>query len=298
MLDILVERPTWAVAMKCIGGSERTAFNWRAESIAAQRENDRSSPFYLEWRGAWDYWHCHAGRSRAENKITYEALIRDQAANGIEEKIYGPDQKPIYREDPRFIGRDDDYVREVLGMADFEDVTPWHRLEHDADGNPIQLTRRVQLPAPLRKAVLAASHPDYREQLDVNVEHSGVVQVSKPLERLASEPRADVSELRRLAAMTPEQRRKELGASNYPKNPQTSLVIRAQTGAGPSSDDRPDHIREQQPVPPPVNPRMYEAPALNPPNAPRPSYAKPTKSLDTGERTGRGVPPEGGFRVR
>ncbi len=297
VLDILVERPTWAVAMKCIGASERTAYEWRAKSIAAQKENDRSSPFYIMWRDAFDFWHCHAGRARAENKISYEALVRDQAANGVEEPIFGPDQKPVWKERPEYIGRSDQFIRDMEILAPDDDVA-WYRLEHDADGNPIQLTRRVQLPAPLRKAVLAASHPDYRETLDVNVEHSGTVHVARPLERLASEPRADVAELRRLAAMTPEQRRKELGASNYPKNPQTGLVIRAATGAGPTTDNRPDHIREQQPVEPPPNHRAYQEPELNPPNRPAPSYAKPQKNLDSGERIGRGEPPSGGFKVR
>ena len=292
----MVERPTWAVAMKCIGASERTAYEWRAKSIAAQKENDRSSPFYIVWRDVFDFWHCHAGRARAENKISYEALVRDQAANGIEEKIYGPDQKPVWRERPEYIGRSDQFIRDAEILSPDDDPT-YYRLERDEHGHPIQLTRRVQIPAPLRKAVLSASHPDYRETLDISVEHSGTVHVAKPLERLASEPRADVSELRRLAAMTPAQRREQLGASAFPKNPGTGLVVQANTGNA-RGDNRSDHVREQQPIEPPPNPRAYQEPKLNPPNPPRPSYAKPAKSLDTGERLGRGEPAPGGFKVR
>ncbi len=130
----------------------------------------------------------------------------------------------------------------------------------------------------------------------MNVEHSGVVQISKPLERLASEPRADVVELRRIASLTPEQRRAEIGARRAPVNAR-GLVMAAATGA-PRGDDRSDHIKEQQPVEPPVNPRMYEEPKLLPPSRPAPSYAKPQKTLDSGERIGRGEPPPGGFKMR
>ncbi len=296
VLDILVEFPTWADAMKHVGGSERLAFEWRAKCRTAMKEGDTSSMFWMEWRGTFDWWANHCGVARREHLIATEAKIRAQAKDGIAEPIFGPDMRPVWKENPNYIGRSDQYIRDMEILSPDEDVA-WYRLAHDENGYPIQLTKQVNIPAPLRRAVLAAAHPDYRESLDVNVEHSGTVRVAKPLERLASEPRADVSELRRLAAMTPEQRRAELGASNYPKNPSTGLVVRANTGAGPSTDNRSDHIKEQQLVEPPVNPRAYEQPALNPPNAPRPSYAKPVRSLDQSSR-GRGVPPEGGFKVR
>jgi hypothetical protein len=282
VLDILVEFSTWADAMKHVGGSERLAFEWRAKCRKAMKENDLSSMFWLEWRGNFDWWANHCGTARREHLIATEAKIRGQAKDGISEPIFGPTGAPVYKENPLYVGRSDQYIRDMEILAPDDDVA-WYRLAHDENGHPIQLTKQVNIPAPLRRAVLAAAHPDYRESLDVNVEHSGTVHVAKPLERLASEPRADVSELRRLAAMTPEQRRAELGGSKYPKNPKTGLVMAAQTGLGPSTDGRPDHIREQQPV------------ALNAPNAPRPSYAKPQNS---GERTGRGIPPEGGFKIR
>ncbi len=295
VLDAAAEFGNWEIVMGQIGASERLAFEWRARCNRAKSENDRSSIFWLEYRDEWGWWTDFAGRCRSEHLMAAEAVMRGQAKSGYDEPVFGPDQKPIWRERPETIGRSDDYIRQMDGLGDWEDVD---RLLRDERGHPQQLTKRVQVAVPIRKAVLAASHPDYREQVNVSVEHSGVVQISKPLERLASEPRADVSELRRLAAMTPEQRREALGASRFPKNPQTGLIARANTGAGPSTDNRSDHVKEQQPVEPPVNPRAYEQPALNPPNAPRPSYAKPTRALDTGERTGRGVPPEGGFRVR
>lgn len=279
ILDTLVEHPSWKTAMKCIGGAPTTAFKWRQESIAAQKANDRSSPFFIEWRGTWDYFHCHAGRARSENVILYEAQLREEAASGIQEPVLGPDQKPIWKERPETIGRSDDYIRAAEGLGDWEEVD---RLERDAKGNPVQLTKRVHIPAPLRKAVLAQD-PRYRETLDVNVEHSGVVQVSKAMERLASEPRPGFEELRQLALMTPEQRREKLGASATPLNAR-GLVIQADRGA-PRGDDRPDDGTE---IAKPPNPRAYEVPRLNPPT-PK-SYAKP---LDQAGR-GRGEPPPGG----
>jgi hypothetical protein len=287
ILDMLVERPTWAVAMRSIGASERQAYEWRAKSIAAAKANDTSSPFYIQWRGAGDFWHNHAGRARSEQLISYEAQIRDQAQHGVEEVVLGPMQTPIYRENPRYLHRDDDFIRLSEGLDAGAPVT-WFRYEHDASGHPIPLTKITQLPAPLRRAVLAQI-PSYKENtLDVSVEHSGIVQISPAMERLASEPRPGLAELRALAALSPEARRAKLGAKPAPVNAR-GLVIAADLGT-PRGDNRSDHIKEQQPIAPPPNPRMYEVPKLNPP---RPSYAKP---LDQSGR-GRGEPPPGGMKM-
>jgi hypothetical protein len=275
ILDILVTHPNWATAMKSIGMGERAAYEWRAKSAAAQRANDTSSPFYIQWREIFDFWHCHCGRARTENKISYEAKVRDQAANGIEEPVFGPDQKPVWKENERYLHRSDDYIRLSEGLDDDADVA-WYRIEHDEQGRPVQLTRRTQIPAPLRKAVLAAAHPDYRESLDVNIEHSGTVHVAKPLERLKSEPRAGADELRRLAAMSPEQRREAIGASPFPKDARGLRTIPQL--APPNRDDMPDHVREQKPP------------------KPRPAYAKPVKPLDS-SGTGLGEIPPGGMKM-
>jgi hypothetical protein len=281
------ERPTWAALMKSIGASERQAYEWRNKSIAAEKKGDKSSPFYLLWNGSGDYWHNHIGRARSEQLISYEALIRDQAANGVLEVVHGPDQKILYRERPEFIGRDDDWIRIVEGLDADVDVR-WYRLEHDDNGHPIPLTRRTQLPAPIRTAVLRQIK-SYKEESTLNVEHSGVVQVSPALQRLANEPRPKFEELRQLALMTPEQRRATLGAKASPQNSQ-GLVIAADRGA-PRGDDRPDDGTE---ISKPPNPRAYQVPRLNPPTPTPKSYAKPAPSLDHGERIGHGEPPPGG----
>jgi hypothetical protein len=275
VLDTLVEQPVWDLAMRSVGGRERTAFAWRGQCHRAMKESDLSSPFWMEWRGVFDWWINHCGRARSEHKISTEATIRAQAKDGIEELVFGPNQTPVWKENLRYVGRSDDWVM-LSEDCNLEDV-PWHRLEHDADGNPVQLTRRVQIPAPLRKAVLAATHSDYRESLDVNVEHSGTVHIAKPLARLASEPRAGADELRRLASMSPEERRKAIGASPFPKNAAGLRTI-PQLAPPPEPSDHPRERAEAAPMPP------------------RPAYAKPVKSLDSAGR-GRGEPPPGGFKM-
>jgi hypothetical protein len=277
VLDTLVEQPVWDIAMRSVGGRERTAFEWRSKCIRAMKENDLSSPFWMEWRGVFDWWTSHCGRARAEHKISTEATIRSQAKDGIEEKVFGPDQKPVWKECEHYLHRSDDYIRWSEGLDADADVA-WFRIEHTPDGSPVQLTKRTQIPAPLRKAVLAASHPDYRETLDVNVEHSGTVHVAKPLARLASEPRAGADELRRLASMSPEQRRAAIGASQYPKDAHGLRTI-PQLAPPP---ERSDHPRER-------------AEAAQTP--PRPAYAKPVKNLDRGEGIGRGEVPDGGMKI-
>ncbi|HXR25605.1 MAG TPA: hypothetical protein VN742_09615 [Candidatus Binataceae bacterium] len=275
VLDTLVEQPVWDLAMRSVGGRERTAFEWRAKCIKAMKDNDLSSPFWMEWRGVFDWWTSHCGRARAEHRISTEAVFRAQAKDGIEEKVYGPNQTPVWKENLRYLHRSDDYIRFSEGL-DPEDDVEWYRYEHDAEGNPVQLTRVVQIAAPLRKAILTASHPDYKETLDVSVEHSGTVHVARPLQRLASEPRAGADELRRLSLMTPEQRREAIGASPYPKD---AHGLRTIPQLSPPTEPS-DHPREREEAAPP-----------------RPAYAKPVRPLDTGERIGRGEPPPGGMKM-
>jgi hypothetical protein len=264
VLEASVTTPHWRKAMMSIRASEALAMSWRAKSIKALSDNDTSSPFFLEWRGTWDFWHRHAGRARTENIILHESTVRDQSLNGVEEPVFGPDQKPIWKEDPRFIGRDDDYVREVLGMADFEDVTPWHRLEHDAKGNPIQLTKRTQIPAPLRLRVLEQDRR-YIERKEVDTHVTGEITVAKPLQRKPGEERPDVARLRALAALPPAKRREEMGALPHPVDAHGHRTVSTQT--------------------------------LPPEPRPVPVYARPAQPLDRAG-TGRGEIPEGGFRVR
>src|ERR1039458_10346307 len=145
-LDTLLNVPDWRLAMQTVRASESTAFQWRAKSIAAQKANDTSSIFWLEWRGAFDFWHNHAARARTENVILYESVIRHQALHGIETPVLGPDQRPVYAEDPDLLDVDDDTLWRIYGRR--------NRYLLDDKKRPIALTKIEQLPAPLRLRVL------------------------------------------------------------------------------------------------------------------------------------------------
>jgi hypothetical protein len=287
VLDALVATPKWAKAMASIRASESLAFNWRAQSIHAAKDNDTSSVFYLEWRGAWDYWHCHAGRARTENIITYEATVRDQALNGIEHVVLGPDQRPIYRERPEYIGRSDDYV--MLSEGCKPDEVKFYRLEHDAKGHPIPLTKIEQIPAPLRLRVLEQDRR-YVERKEIDSHVSGEITVAKPLARLPGEARPDVARLRQLASMSPDERREKLGASKVPLDANGRRTL--QVGTLPSGrDDNLPALTKPAPSPYVAPYRAPEAPEPTP----RPSYARPPQRLDKGEEIGHGrdIPPGG-----
>jgi len=284
ILDRLVSRPSWAKVMASIGASERLAFVWRAQSVTAAKDDDRSSPFFLEWRGAFDYWHNHAGRARVENIITYEAQIRDECVNGRETPVLGPDQRPIYRERPEYIGKSDEWV--MLSEGCSEGDVKFYRLEHDAKGHPVPLTKVEFPPAPVRLRVLEQDRR-YVESKNLDVNVTGEIVHAKPLARLPGEQRPDVARLRELAAMTAEERRAALGASGVAMdaNGRRALpLLAAPTDA--RADDAGHGLRHPAPgyVAPPK-------PTPEPAAEPRPSYARPERSMD---HTGRGEPGEGG----
>jgi hypothetical protein len=294
LCDILVSRPSWRVAMGALGASESLAFSWRMKSIAAQKDNDTSSPFFFEHRGIYDFFHCHAGRARLENVMLHESTIRDQSLRGIETVVRGPDQKILYQEREEYIGRSDAYVRTAEGLGDWEDDVSWHRLKRGPDGNPLPQTKVEQLPAPLRLRILEQDRR-YVARQEIDTKISGEITVAKPLQRLRGEerPPGTLEKLKRLASMTAEQRREALGASAVPLD-STGRVTQVNRGVPLAiGDNRPDDGPELKKPP---NPRAYQEPKLNPPT--RPSYARPTdQSLDHGERTGRGEPPDGGMKM-
>jgi hypothetical protein len=288
VLDQSVKTPNWKRAMQAIHASEDLAFRWRCQSLAAQKANDMSSIFWLEWRGAFDWWHNHAGRARTENIITYEASIRDQALNGIEHVVLGPDQRPVYRENPAYIGKSDAQVMDAEFCKPGEVAR--YRLLLDEKGNPIPMTKVEQIPAPLRLRVLEQD-PRYIAKQDVAVKVEGEITVAKPLQRLPGEERPDVERLKRLAAMTPEQRRELIGASAVPLDANGHRTIASGLPPGKRDDDLPV-LEKPSPYKPYVPPASAE-----PPQAPPPRPSKPSTALDAGERIGRGEPPAGGFRV-
>jgi hypothetical protein len=290
VLDQLVVTPNWRKAMARIGASEGLAFVWRAQAIKARKDGDTSTPLFLEWRGTYDYWDAHASRARVENVIIFESAIRDQALNGIEHVVLGPDQRPVYKENPAYIGRDDEYVMLSEGCAPGEVAR--YRLQLDAKGNPVPLTKIEQLPAPLRLRVLEQDRRYVeRKEIDAQVQ---VTATAKPFERLPGETRPDVTRLRQLAAMPPEDRRKQIGASGVALDAHGRRTM-PPTGLPSARDDNLPVLEKPSPYAEP-----YQAPEAqhNPPRPqPRPSYARPTQRLDVGERTGRGDIPDGGTKV-
>jgi hypothetical protein len=269
VLDALVTTPAWAKAMGVIKASESPAFVWRAKSREAEKENDRSSLFFLEWRQTWDFWHNHAGRARNENILLYEAAMRDESLHGREEIVLGPDQKPVYLENEKYIGKDDTYVELSEGCDPSE--VGYYRWARDEMGRRIPLTRKVFPPAPLRLAVLK-QNPNYIERSELDVNLRADIQHAKPLLRRPDEPAPNLERLRRLAALPPAERRAELGAKAFPQDANGRHVA-ADVGA-PSSSNKSTVIA---------------------PNAPRPNYARPVKRLDQQDR--RGEPPPGGYSV-
>lgn len=268
----------YSAIMKSVGASENLCYHWRTQSLAAERAGEKENCiWWFEWRqGQWGYWHHKISQARIDFITGYEADLRHECRYGREEVVLGPDQQVVFKLDPKLIGVDEGAFA-LLGID--------HRYLLDDDGMPIPLTKTVFPPPAIRLRILEQDKRYLATQsVDVNL-RAQVVHTSQPMQRLPSE-RADLVELRRLAKIPP--------THPFPLDAHGNRTIPQLTA--PHSDDRSDHVRDQQPIPPPVNPRMYEAPPLNPPNAPKPSYAKPTLALDQAS-TGRGSPPDGGFKV-
>jgi hypothetical protein len=261
--------------MASIGASENLCYHWRNLSNAAEAAGDTNSIFYFEWRqGQFGYWATKISQARIDFIQGYEADLRHECRFGREEVVLGPTQEIVYRLDPALIGVSDADLEGLWGRS--------HRYLLDDDGMPIPLTKTVFPPPAIRLRIL---EQDKRylatQQVDVNL-RAQVVHIPQPLQRRIGEERPDIAALRALSKIPP--------THPYPLDAHGNRTLPQL--ASPRGDERSDHVREQQPIEPPVNPRMYTAP-LNVPNAPKPSYAKPVKSLDQSGR-GRGEAPPGG----
>jgi hypothetical protein len=286
ILDLLPSRPNWSKTMASIGAHERLAFNWGARSAKAEKDDDRASPFFLEWNGSWDFWHRHAARARIQNIALYEAQLRDEAMNGRETVVLGPDQKPVWRERAEYIGKSDEWIMISEGCSEAD--VKWHRLEHDAKGRPLPLTKIEYPPAPVRLRILEQDKR-YIESKNLDVNVSGEIAHSKPLARLPGEQRPDVEHLRALAAMSPEDRRAALGASGVALDEHGRRTI---PRLAPPMDARTDDAGRGLRHPAPG----YFAPPKKPPE-PAPSYARPPQSSGD-DHYGSGTVSGGGYKVR
>jgi|SRR5579862_1745221 len=289
-LETAVTEPRWSRIMASVGAVESTAFSWRATCARHRKENFMSSPFWIEWREAYDWWDSHMNRARMENVQIHEATLRAQSLHGIEKVARDSTQSVIYRKNLKYLHRDADWIRLAEGLPIDADVE-WYRYEHDSEGLPIPETVRESLPSPLRLAVLRQDKR-YLEQSLVDVHHTGEVTVAKPLERQPGDPPSrSIEELRALAALSPAERRRVLGTHPHPLNehgqrdiPRLPAPINRDAPDDQNRGLRPAAEFQRPPQPKPAR------------EAPRQSYARPSQSLDQSGR-GEGVPPSGGGRA-
>jgi hypothetical protein len=140
---VLLLKDQWAVAAARVGMSEQTCYLWLTRSKAAQKINDTSSPFFFEWRDRQAFFHDHAKRARAENIVSIEALLRDNAKNGVEEICCDPATgRPLLALNPEFAHLTQQQFDALRDPLLDEPLDPKLRYLYHADGSP-QLQRKV-----------------------------------------------------------------------------------------------------------------------------------------------------------
>ena len=294
VLDTLAIKAAWASAMASIGKAETTAFAWMAQSRKAMKADDKSSPFYIEWREQTGFFHQHAINARIENKMSTEAVIRAEIRDGLEIKLYDGSGRPIWLTCPIAVTFkfDDEEEATLCGFPD------WPYL-HDGIGARIQATKRELLPATTRNLLLQTI-PDYQPHSTVDVKvSSDHVHVHKVLREppANAQPTGDSELVRDL-------KRRLLEGPKHPKPDGPVQILGRSTGEmvnGQVYHDAPErvsHPSDETPKPQSLadHPRAYEVPKPTPPRGPITDYGKPAASLDQASR-GRGIPPSGGFRV-
>ena len=283
VLETLREVPQWSKAMKiACNASEGTAFNWRAQSMKAERQGDRSSIFWLHWRECDDFWHNFCSRARSENVMSIEGLLRTQLISGVEKQVLHPvTMQPVYLIDPELEHIPMEDVRNLFGRDD--------KYLRDEHGKLIPVMRREELPSNI-KAMILRLHPGYEERVEHNVNVSGEIVHSKAPVRRADDPRPDVARLRA-------QVQERLNAPNritspVDKNGRRMLPVASTIpGSGSGRDENMPLIEKPSPikpyVPPPKPPEH--------PKAERPEYAKPNRNrLDVQDGE---LPVEGQFKM-
>jgi hypothetical protein len=294
VVELMISTSTIKDVMRAAcNGSESLCFSWRKQCLDAKKANDTSSIFYIHYRDEYVWWTDACEASRREWQISFEAQIRQQAASGIPVIARGNSQEILYELDEELVGLDDLTVMIITGCAEGEVARA--RLRKDENGNLIKQTRLEQLSSPIKLRVLEASDARYRSisHQDVSVQHSGQVQITKPLERREGEPAPrSTEELRALAKLSPAERRQRLGASAYPMDAAGRRVIPQLS----PPNERPDGVGRGDEIAKPSDPPPYTFQPTQPQQqqpAPKPSYARPDQRLDQSGR-GEGVPPAGG----
>jgi hypothetical protein len=290
VLDTLAIKAAWASAMASVGLAETTAFRWLAQSRKALKADDKASPFYLEWREQFGFFHQHAANARIEHKMSSEAVIRQEIKDGLEVKLYDGSGRPIWLQDPHAVTFkfDDQEEAEICGYPDW----PY---AHDEKGARIQATKRELLPATTRNMLLSTI-PDYQQHSTVDVKVSDVVHVHRVLRRPAdAQPNGD-------SELVKDLKRRLLEGPKNPKPDAPVQILGRSTGemvGGRVYTDQPEQVSrpsDERPKTIDQHPRAYTVPKATPPRGPVTDYGRPAPSLNSGGR-GRGVPPAGGFRV-
>ncbi len=103
-------------------------------------------PTLVTWRNESNYFHILAGRARQDSAMRYEAVLRDQAMNGIEEKLFTASGEPVWLIDP---------VAAAMDEGDRWLYKDWP-FQHGPDGGRLQATRRNLIPATTRNLVISS----------------------------------------------------------------------------------------------------------------------------------------------
>lgn len=247
ILSIVASRPGIANACRVVGISQKTFYLWLKKSRASDPK------FLVDFpEGELPQQFCELLiQARRQSLIEFESTFRDLCMHGRERILRNASTGDIvWEKDPRFIGVPDE---DMTLMGDDKPSIAWNRLLRDpVTGMPVAakvidppsshamiklLTSavpgyadqtNVTLDAKVTGSVLVIGapkngaapkqEPDAAETMRLNglLEHA----YEEPPEVLAEEPPAEhpsITELKRLKALSPEQRRAELSAKPMPQ---------------------------------------------------------------------------------
>lgn len=195
VLDAITVGATWRQCMVQVSAKENTAFMWMARSRDAEKRDDMSSVFYVDWPqgDAPAFFHQLISKARARRALVLEAQMVNEAINGHEETVI-VDGKIAWREDPKFVGWSDDEMR-ALELDPVRD-----RILKDDQGMPVALTRRVPMAATSRNMILQGTMPAvYGQHVNVSANINKRVTIARRPPDLSNK---SLDELKQMAKLT------------------------------------------------------------------------------------------------
>ena len=234
ILSIVASRPGIANACRVVGISQKTFYLWLKKSRASDPK------FLVDFpEGELPQQFCELLiQARRQSLIEFESTFRDLCMHGRERILRNASTGDIvWEKDPRFIGVPDE---DMTLMGDDKPSIAWNRLLRDpVTGMPVAAKVIDPPSSHAMIKLLTSAVPGYSDQtnitLDAKVTGSVLVigapkngEAQKVLEHayedkpevLAEEPPAEhpsITELKRLKALSPEQRRAELSAKPMPQ---------------------------------------------------------------------------------